>query len=205
MSKIIQKKVGVMENLMYIIEKNNFFIVIDPSFGFNEIKNHIQKTSKEIKAILLTHGHFDHIYDLKKILEDFKCDVYLSKRDREFIEFNYDFKFIDGMPELSFEELKIKIIETPGHTPGSVCYLVENNLFTGDTLFSGCCGRVDLPGSDPEKMRLSLLKLLELDDETIIWPGHSYNKDTTTIGFERKSNIFLKAAPNKDEFLSIVL
>lgn len=206
MSNIIQIKVGKMDNFMYIISLSDSLIVIDPSWGFEKIKEYSLNTSKKLSAVLLTHGHFDHINDIDKISQSFnKPDIYISSKDVHLIDFNYNFKFTDERDFIDIDDINIKIIKTPGHTPGSVCYLFENNLFTGDTLFSGACGRVDLPGSDPEEMRKSLLKLSMLNDDITVWPGHDYNDSKTTIGKEKKNNIYIKTAAFKDEFFSIVL
>ncbi|HOJ85949.1 MAG TPA: MBL fold metallo-hydrolase [Elusimicrobiales bacterium] len=205
MIEIIQIKVGKMDNFLYIIPARASFVVIDPSWGFEKIKEYSLKTSKKLSAVLLTHGHFDHSNDIDKLAKEYGVDIYLSNEDAEFVDFKYDFKSPSDGKELNIDGIRIKVLSTPGHTPGSVCYLYENNIFTGDTLFCKACGRVDLPKSDPEEMRKSLLKLSSLSNDTVVWPGHDYNGFKTTIGEEKENNIFLKMASFRDEFLSIVL
>jgi len=202
MNEIIQIEVGQMQNFCYLIKKGNSFVVIDPSYGYNKIKE-IVKNGK-IDAILLTHGHFDHSNDIPFLLKDFNVDVYIHPEDIKYLPFSIKSKDIFDGDILDFG-FQIKVMHTPGHTPGSVCYIFEKNIFSGDTLFSGCCGRVDLPGSDPLKMRDSLIRISNLDDDIIVFPGHNYNLSKTTIGYEKKNNLYLKSAYNKDEFLSIVL
>ena len=113
---------------------------------------------------------------------------------------------LKGNEELALGRIRIKVIHTPGHTPGSVSYLAGGCVFTGDTLFVGECGRVDLPGSDPKALRLSLLKLAALPGETALYPGHSYNGDTSTIGVQKEYNIYMKlAAKTEAEFIKAVV
>jgi len=99
-------------------------------------------------------------------------------------------------------EIPVKFLHTPGHTPGSQCFLVEGNLISGDTLFVGSCGRVDLPGSDPEAMYYSLNHTLKnLDDATVVYPGHAYSSDSsTTIGNQKRHNMYMRF-PTLDDFL----
>lgn len=202
--EIIQIKVGLMENLTYIISLNNSFIVIDPSWGYDEIKKYYEKSSKEFKAVFLTHGHFDHVMDVEKIVNNFNTDVYICKEDLSVMGVRLDFRFVNDDELINIDEITIKAIHTPGHTPGSMCYMIENNLFTGDTLFYGCCGRVDLPHSNADDMRLSLLKLSKLEDDIVVWPGHFYEKNKSSIGFEKRNNIYMKLAQNKDDFSTII-
>jgi len=206
MNDIIQIKVGKMDNFLYIVSSNNEFVVVDPSWGFDEIKNYYEKTGKKLLAVLITHGHFDHTNDLDKIKKHFNdIEIFASDKDSNLFSSDIRFTDISLKDNIKISDFCFDIIQTPGHTPGSVCYLYEGNLFTGDTLFCGACGRVDLPGSNPESMRLSLIKLSSLPDKIVVWPGHNYNSSKTTIGEEKKNNIFIKSASSKDEFLSMVL
>src|SRR4029077_21079451 len=113
-----------------------------------------------------------------------------------------DIEKMDSGDTLKLGELEIKFIHTPGHTPGSQCFLVEGNLISGDTLFVGSCGRVDLPGSDPEAMYYSLNHTLKnLDDDTVVYPGHAYSSDSsTTIAKEKRRNMYMRF-PTLDDFL----
>jgi|YNPMSStandDraft_2_1061718.scaffolds.fasta_scaffold00632_4 glyoxylase-like metal-dependent hydrolase (beta-lactamase superfamily II) len=202
MSEIIQIEVSDMQNFCYMIKKGSDFIVIDPSYGYKKIKEIVG--NGKILAVLLTHGHFDHVNDVPLIVKDFKTDVYIHRDDIRYLPFSVETKDIKDGDIIDFG-FNIKVMHTPGHTPGSVCYIFEKNIFSGDTLFAGYCGRVDLPGSDALKMRESLIRISKLNDDMVIFPGHNYNLSKTTIGYEKKNNPFLKSAQNKDEFLSIVL
>jgi glyoxylase-like metal-dependent hydrolase (beta-lactamase superfamily II) len=202
MIEILQFEVGGMQNFTYIIKNDDVFVIIDPSFGYEKIKSIVREG--KILSILLTHGHFDHVNDIPLILKDYRTDIYIHPSDIRYIPFSIKTKELNDGNVLDFG-FKIKVIHTPGHTPGSVCYLLDKNLFSGDTLFAGCCGRVDLDGSNPLEMRKSLIKLRELDNDVVVFPGHNYNLSKTTIGYEKKNNPFLKFADDKDKFLSIVL
>jgi glyoxylase-like metal-dependent hydrolase (beta-lactamase superfamily II) len=109
---------------------------------------------------------------------------------------------VDSGDTAEIGNLTLKFIHTPGHTPGSQCFLVENSLISGDTLFVGSCGRVDLPGSDPEQMYYSLnQKLRNLDESTVVYPGHAYSSDaTSTIGREKRHNMYMRFE-TLDDFL----
>ena len=110
---------------------------------------------------------------------------------------------VEGGDTTQIGNLTIKFLHTPGHTPGSQCFLIDNNLISGDTLFIGSCGRVDLPGSDPEQMYYSLNRTLRnLDDDTVVFPGHAYSAEaTSTIGNEKRHNMFMRFR-SLEEFLS---
>ncbi|MGC8866949.1 MAG: MBL fold metallo-hydrolase [Elusimicrobiales bacterium] len=203
--KIIPFEVGSMNNLVYIVDFGDFFVVIDTSFGYEKIKEYAG--SKKALAFLFTHGHYDHVMDAKRIYLDFNDAVfYMNIKDEFLLPFN-DLNIIDVSQKDTLELAgnKISVIHTPGHTPGSVCYLIENHLFTGDTLFCNSCGRVDLPGSDPKQMRISLLKILELPDNTLIHPGHNYGGIEMTLEKAKKENQFLSSADDEELFLSLIL
>src|SRR4029077_18401669 len=114
-----------------------------------------------------------------------------------------DIEKMDSGDTLKLGELEIKFIHTPGHTPGSQCFLVEGNLVSGDTLFVNSCGRVDLPGSDPEQIYYSLNPTLRtLDDATVVYPGHAYAPEpSTTIGAQKRTNLYMRFS-SVEEFLS---
>ena len=111
---------------------------------------------------------------------------------------------VDGGDEVAVGGFKVKFVHTPGHTPGSQCFLVGNALVSGDTLFIGSCGRVDLPGSDPEEMYRSLQTLGSLPEETVLYPGHNYaDRPKSTIGDEKRTNMMLRFR-NLQDFLSVM-
>lgn len=202
--RIIDFEVGTMGNLMYFIVKNDCFIVIDPSFGYDEIIK--MSKEKNLVGILITHGHYDHTISLREIKQDFKdVRIYMSGKDQFLLPFDVEFDDISLKDEIKLGDFVVKILHTPGHSPGSVCYLVEENLFTGDTLFYDSCGRVDLPGSNAEDMRQSLLKISALDENIVIHPGHNYDGKNIVLSHAKKINPFLANANNKDLFHSIIL
>ena len=204
--KVKQFKLGPMDNFSYVIwdADLNEAAVIDPAWQPGPIEEFLKKEGLTLKLLLLTHGHADHAnavgYFLEKnpglALTAHKNDAFLLDDDLK------PLARLEGETELRLGGEKIKVILTPGHTPGSVSYLAGGCVFTGDTLFVGECGRVDLPGSDPKAMRLSLLKLAALPGETLLYPGHSYNGDTSTIGAQKEHNTYIRLAGKSEaEFL----
>lgn len=188
-----------LQNNDYVVadETTKEAVLIDCSWPDDEIMNWIKTEGLKLKYILLTHGHFDHVLGVNYYKKKYGIDAYLYEKDEDLLQdairyarhlnvsdaapvhvktFNVDTKFQVG----SYE---IKVILTPGHTQGGVCYLIDGNLFSGDTLFHGTYGRTDLPESDDAKMQESLKKLFEeLPDETPVYAGHGA---ATTIGHER--------------------
>ncbi len=157
-----------------------------------------------IEFIVLTHGHFDHVFYAGKISEKLGVDVYLHRDDLEIFEYSaiygeYLYRDVFVKPrnlvllgsdsELYFGDVKVKIIHTPGHSPGSVCILVGNFLFTGDTLFKGTVGRTDLPGGSSRQLAFSLRKIALLPGDYIILPGHG---EESSLKRELVENYYLK-------------
>ena len=158
----------------------------------------------KIKAVILTHGHFDHILGLAKLIELSKAPVYMSEEEAEIVnnkEFNLTAFFKADIPHIAIDkklkdgdvltlgEHEIKVIHTPGHTIGCLCFLTGSILISGDTLFEGSVGRVDhMTGDMEEEIKSVREKLMVLPDETQVFPGHG---NMTTIGRERKENMFL--------------
>ena len=161
-----------------------------------------------LKYILLTHGHFDHIAGIRSILSEkdnnLLPQVCMHKADLEWVNRVNEYMPMMGMPEMSIPEidkfvedgdiihlgnLEIKVLHTPGHTQGGVCYYVENCLFSGDTIFREAVGRCDLQGGDFEQIVDSIeKKIYKLPADTIIYPGHGKQ---TTVGWEKEHNLFL--------------
>ena len=139
--------------------------------------------------VINTHSHFDHVEGNDPIKKEFGSQVVSHELEKD----KADIKVKDNQV-LKVSSFDIKIIHTPGHTPGGICLLIGEYLFTGDTLFLGHVGRTDFPGGDKQDMILSIKKLMQLDDTIIIYPGHNYDylgKIDSTIGYERKNNPFV--------------
>ncbi|CDM69161.1 Metallo-beta-lactamase family protein [Clostridium bornimense] len=169
-------------------------IIIDPGESAEGVNKLLKDTNVKLKGILLTHGHVDHSASVNYLISLFpEVDVYISSIDNKRME-NRDFIFgeapmgdnvvhVKENDELVFDSLKFRVIETPGHSDGSVCYLIDNVLFSGDTIFKGSYGRFDLPGGDGRVLMKSITeKLLKLDGKTLVYPGHG---PSTTIEKEK--------------------
>ncbi len=187
----------------YLVSTNDAAIVIDPGFNSAATEDFLLQNADKERLILLTHAHFDHIggaVDLRDVTdtdiaigskENFALSderINLSDRFHAHIEpFSADI-LLEDEQELIVGDLKIKTIFTPGHTVGGVCYLINNILFSGDTLFNCSVGRTDFPGGDFSVLKTSIEKLFLLDDKTPVLSGHGQE---TTIGYEKKHNPFI--------------
>ena len=187
-------------NSYFLVNDDNQAVVIDSGENYKKIKQVEQEYGFTIKALLLTHAHFDHSGNAKKLQDD-GVKVYISKLDapkllnednlgsnfgRKFDYLVADYLFEDGQV-LSICDFDIRVISTPGHTDGSVCFLIENALFTGDTLFFGSVGRTDFKSGNRNDMISSIKKLYALEGDYSVYPGHD---EFTTLERERKYNIF---------------
>lgn len=186
----------------YIISNDEKAILIDPGADYQKIKDAVGE--KQVEAVLLTHGHFDHTGAVKQFQQD-GAKVYISKEDAKmlldgytclaqpfgypFIPIKADYTFDDNQV-LEFSPITLKTILTPGHTTGSACFLSESILFSGDTLFNSSIGRTDFSGGDFNTIANSIRqKLYTLDENTIVFSGHG---EQTTIKKEKLSNMFVR-------------
>ncbi len=174
-------------------EQSKKCCVIDPGYEVGRILAFLQKENLEPEAILLTHGHFDHVGAVPDLAAETDCDVYISAADLSLPPMitNGRLYYTHTYPAagtLKLAGLTIQVLPTPGHTPGSVCLLVGDTMFSGDTLFRGSCGRTDLPGGSWEQMAASLKTLAALPGDYRVLPGHG---EETTLERERKSNPYL--------------
>lgn len=194
---------GPMDNCTYLITQGTQALLIDPAWDMNFLEHILAEKILTLCGVLFTHGHFDHVKFAQNLLEKTGLKGYLEKNDVELSGINPQFlhTYI-GEQTFKIASFDVHIIPTPGHTAGSVCIQIGHALFTGDTLFPGACGRVDLPTSSPRAMRESLVKLANLPEDTQIFAGHSYGgKCSSTIGYERVKNPFMRNALRDKENL----
>ena len=204
--KIIRHEVGPVDCNCYILfdEDSKEGIIIDAGGNADLILKSINENEIDVKHILCTHGHFDHLIALAELRQTISAPISIHENDKELYEnmhvqslmFGLDLKpnpvinhsLTDG-EEISWSKYKIKVIHTPGHTQGGVCFLVENNLFSGDTLFEESIGRTDLPGGSLKQLLNSVKeRILILPDDTIVYPGHG---EKTTVLHEKNENPYL--------------
>ncbi len=178
--KIKTIKVGSLQTNCYIIidEPSNEAIVVDPGDEADQIISHLKDL--KIKYIVITHGHPDHFGALDEIKQYTKAPLAMSPEDSWFIKPDRGLK--DG-DQIAIGKLSFNVIHTPGHSKGCICLYTAGHLFSGDTLFAGTCGRMDLPGGSQAEMVNSLKRLASLPDNTIVYPGHG---ETTTIAKEKE-------------------
>ncbi len=169
-------------------------VVIDPGDQGQKVLDEAESLGKKIAAILLTHGHFDHVGAVREIARATHCDVYLCAEDTAMPEYMtagklYYTHTYQNADTVTAAGLSFSVLHTPGHTPGSVCLIAENYLFSGDTLFAGSCGRTDLPGGDWATITQSLNRLKNLQTDYVVCPGHG---EVTTLFTEKKYNPYLR-------------
>ena len=169
-------------------------IVIDPGYEPETVMLAAKSLGKTIAAILLTHGHFDHVGAVKDIVADTDCKVYIHEYELQLPPtitagplYCTDV-YADG-DILEIAGLTIRVLHTPGHTPGCVCLMIEDNIFSGDTLFQDSCGRTDLPGGNPTEIFKSLRRLAALEKDYRVLPGHGME---TTLADERQYNPYMQ-------------
>ena len=195
------------ENCIIIYdEKTKDCVIIDPGADGEDILEEVKNFN--VKAILATHGHLDHVGQVGFLKQVLDIPFYMNVKDNFLINNDIfpgfsmivkatkcpepDFDLKEG-DILTFGSISLSVIETPGHTPGSVCFYNEENkiLISGDTLFAGSVGRVDLPGGNGSELEKSLKKLMNLPEDTVVYPGHG---NRTTIGREKRLNPFITGA-----------
>jgi hydroxyacylglutathione hydrolase len=200
---VLQIAVGQMANFTYIVsdEENGEAAIIDPSWDLEEIFLTLKKNNWRAKYIINTHTHFDHVIGNEQVAEVTGAKIVQHKNS----PLEKDIAVSDG-DVVQIGSIMLRILYTPGHSKDSICLLLKDQfILTGDTLFVGNCGRVDLPGSDAKEMYDSLFdKLAKLDENLIIYPGHDYGPtSTSTIGHEKKTNYILQPR-SKQEFLELM-
>ncbi len=190
-------ELGPMDNFIYLIEDraSSRCAVVDPAWSPASIMEHARAHGLRISDILLTHSHFDHINGVDALLREYDAQVHLLKDEARFWGEAPSAPLTQhhGGDRIALGETEIHILHTPGHTPGSACYRLGDDLITGDTLFVFGCGRCDLAGGDPNVMFDTLRRLKqELPAQTLIHPGHNYGaKPTSTMAEQIEGNPFL--------------
>lgn len=200
--KIKKFVLGMMQTNCYLIEDGNNSMLVDPGDDYEVIINYLNTNNLRIAAILLTHGHFDHIGAVEDLVEVYNCPVYLHKND---ISTFYDdslnlsnyytpLKIITKVNEVEdsifINDYSIKFVNLPGHTPGS-CFIIfddYNIIFSGDVLFKGSIGRYDFPNSSVKQTQDTIARIKNIDIDYMIYPGHG---DSTSLFFEKNNNIYL--------------
>ncbi|HET6780311.1 MAG TPA: MBL fold metallo-hydrolase [Nitrososphaera sp.] len=200
---ILQIAVGQMANFTYIVadEESGEAAVIDPSWELDKIFQALKKNGWRAKYVINTHTHFDHVLGNEHMAEVTGAKIVQHKNS----QLKKDIAVSDGDTIEIGGSISLRVLHTPGHSKDSICLLLDDQfIFTGDTLFVGNCGRVDLPGSDAKEMYYSLFdKLAKLDEKLILYPGHNYGPtSTSTIGHEKKANYMLQPR-SKQEFLEV--
>ena len=208
MIKIKTFPVGDLQVNCYFVEdtESGNIAVIDPGDSSDSIESYVSENSDKIKYILLTHGHFDHIGYAKELRELTNAKVVISKLDEPFLadgNLNLSLPFfgrsvpavtaditLEDNDELMLGETNIKYISTPGHTQGSGCYIIDDSIFTGDTLMKLSMGRTDFPTSSNADMSDSLKRLYNLKENYKVYSGHG---DNSTLDYEKKYNPYLKS------------
>lgn len=205
---VITIPTGTMQANCYIAETENVAVIIDPGFLERDIEKYIAENPDKIKYILLTHRHFDHLNGAIKVRNLTGAKIVINELDEgglysdmlslaSMVGGVYGKADPDAHADIYVSEgdtviagdMVFSVMQTPGHTEGGVCYICNNVIFSGDTLFKGSIGRTDFPSSSNSDMRKSLDRLCLLPDEMVVYSGHG---PKTTIGEEKRSNMFLK-------------
>jgi glyoxylase-like metal-dependent hydrolase (beta-lactamase superfamily II) len=218
-----QIPVGRMANLAYLVGSRQArqALVVDPAWSVDALLDRAEADGMRVVGALVTHYHQDHvggsifgmeIEGVARLLERQGMPLHVNAEEAEGVRritgaSESDLVRHDAGDVVELGAVRVRLLHTPGHTPGSQCFLVEEpgqpgRLVAGDTLFLNSCGRVDLPGSDPEAMYHSLnTTLKQLPDETLLYPGHLYSESPVdTLGAQKRSNPFLRVA-SLDQFL----
>lgn len=213
-----QLEIGPMQNYVYLVgdPETREAAVVDAAWEIDAIIEAAMTDGYTITKALVTHFHPDHlggrfmgmsVTGATELVDRLKIKAYINKQESGFVGRVSDLApsdvvAVDAGDTIQIGKIPLTFVHTPGHTPGSQCFLVDGNLISGDTLFIGSCGRTDLPGSDPAQLYESLNTLRKLPDETVLYPGHNYaDRPTSTMGQEKRRNLFMRFESLED-FLS---
>jgi glyoxylase-like metal-dependent hydrolase (beta-lactamase superfamily II) len=215
-----QVPVGEMANFAYLVgsRETRECLLVDPAWSVDALLDQAEADGMRVAGALVTHYHQDHvggsifgmeIEGLARLMARAPVPVHVNAREAEGVRKVTGLSASDLVPHeggdvLALGGVRVRLLHTPGHTPGSQCFLLEEagapgRLVSGDTLFLGSCGRVDLPGGDPKALFSSLENLRRLPDDTLLFPGHLYSADpSSTIGEQKRSNPYLRVARLED-------
>lgn len=199
---------GTLQANCYIVETEHAAVVIDPGYMERQLSSYVAENPNKIKFIMLTHRHFDHLAAANALKKLTGAKIVINELDEGGLysdllslgsmaggfynkadpDAHADI-YVDEGDTFTAADMVFKVLYTPGHSEGGICFVIDNILFSGDTLFKGSIGRTDFPSSNMAEMRQSLDRLCTLPDETVVYPGHG---EPTTIGQEKATNMFLK-------------
>lgn len=187
---IKQISIGYLDNFSYLVgcESTRQALVIDPGPDAERFVSEAKKETLEIVTIVNTHGHGDHTAGNAALKERTEARVVIHELDGD--RYPAADVLLSDEKTLQLGDITFDVIHTPGHTPGGICLHAQGNLFTGDTLFVGDSGRTDLAGGDRLTLGKSIRRLMELPDDTVVWPGHDYGPTpSSTLGWEKRKNV----------------
>ena len=197
-----QIQVGNMQNFCYVVadEETNECIIIDPSWDLENIEEVVSRNGLTVKYIVNTHHHFDHTIGNKAMADSTGAKIIQHEES----DLEHDITVKDG-EKIEFGNSALQVVHTPGHSKDSICLIGDGKIFSGDTLFVGNCGRVDLPGGSAKELYHSLFDILyDLDDELTLYCGHNYGSSpTSSIGMEKKMN-FVMQKRTEQEFVEMM-
>jgi hydroxyacylglutathione hydrolase len=200
--KVHQFEVGDMQNFTYLLEDEDTgeAIVIDPSWDLPDVIQTIERNNLKVKYIVNTHYHFDHTIGNDFMIKSTGAKIIQHKVST----IKHDMTVSDG-DKIKFGNSEVTVFHTPGHSKDSVCLVGDGKIFSGDTLFVGNCGRVDLPGGNARELYHSLFDVVsKMDESFLLYPGHNYGSSpTSTIGKEKKTNFVLQPR-TEDEFVEFM-
>ena len=204
--EVIQMEVGLLQNLCEILycPETHEAAIVDPAWEVDRLMNEAGRRGLKVTTVLVTHTHNDHIEGVGLVVEKTGAAVVVNPREAAAVRAPGR-KIIDAVDgrEIAIGKRGLRVMETPGHTVGGICYLGDGYVVTGDVLFVGSCGRTDFTGGDTAQLWESLQRLTRLPEQTRVYPGHDYgDTPTSTIAHEVRSNRFLRCA-TFDEFRAL--
>ena len=200
--KVHQLQVGNMQNFTYVLEdeETKDAVIIDPSWDLDLVIETLERNALKAKYVINTHHHFDHTIGNDAIVKHTKSKIL----QHESSTLKNDIRLSDG-EKIKFGNSELTVVHTPGHSKDSICLVGDGKIFSGDALFVGNCGRIDLPGGSAKELYHSLFDIIcKLDDNLVLYPGHNYGSSpNSTIGKEKKTNFVLQPM-TEEEFVNFM-